>query len=236
MKYKLTLTQNTTYAEVGQKNPLRWKTLLRAGDSFKDQSGWIKCKDFYNDTVAFFKEGSVFSIWSYQNKIEKNDEGVYFLLKYISDQKAFAENIAVFNKRLKKDLGCTVDIIDADKDEAIILIPNELWESTYRISMVTMVIRLGNYGYIHKNWEDFWNTDSPSYRHENAFTEDAKDNARKYGFKEPEGFEGYWWYCGPQHNSKVIKKQTGGTIHNNGVSNWSMFIKKAMAEGAKAQV
>lgn len=226
--FNIKLTDTSTYAEVGQINPLRWKTLFKEEDgSFTDQSGWVKCKDFYNDTVAYFKEGSVFSIHSYQNKIKKNDEGVYFLLKYIKDKASFFRNIEVMNQRLFTDLKCSVGVWDQGNDEVVICVPLELWETTYRISMVTFVIRLCNYGNEYKCWEDFWDTHAPSYKIESAFTQDAKNNAVQLGFLVPEAFKDYWWYCGPAYNSKVKKNQTGSTIHNNGVSNWSMFMKQA---------
>lgn len=230
MKFNIKQLNNKPYNEVGQTNPLRWKTLFREKDNtFIDQSGWVKCKDFYNDTVAFFKEGSVFSIYGYENKIKKNDEGVYFLLRYVKDRATFHKNLAVMNSRLLKDLGCVVTAEDNDtqtQDEVVILIPTELWESTYRISMVTMVIRLCNYGIEFKKWEDFWSTDSPAYKFENAFTAEAKANALKLGFKVPPKFEKYWWYCGPQYNSLAKPGTIGGTIHNNGVSSWSQWMKQ----------
>lgn len=228
MKFNLKLNNNSTYAEVGQKNPLRWKTLFKNSDgSFEDQSGWVKCKDFYNDTVAFFREGSKFSIYGYKNDIKKNEGGVYFLLKFIADKASFFENMAVMNSRLQKDLGCSVDVLDAEGDECIILIPNELWATTYRISMVCMVVRLCNYGYKYKTWDDFWSTNAPVYTMEHAFTAEAKKNALNLGFKVPAKFEKFWWYCGEKYNSEVIKGQTGGTIHNNGCSSWSQYMEKA---------
>ena len=224
--FKLVLKDNSTYAEEGQKNPIRWKTLFKEQDgSFTDQSGWIKCKDFYNDTVAFFKEGSVFSIYSYQNKIKKNDEGVYFLLKNITERPTFLENIAVVNKRLKEDLGCEVQVWEQDKEHLMFLIPNELWETTYRISMITMVVRLCNYGIAYKTWEDLWDSHAPVYKVEHSFTQDAKNNALKWGFQVPEQFREYWWYCSKEYNSKTKPKTVGGTIHNCGVSTWSAGMK-----------
>lgn len=228
--FKINIKDKTTYAEVGQTNPLRWKTLFReTKDAFTDQSGWIKCKDFYNDTVAYFKEKSVFSIYGYKNAIKKNDEGVYFLLKFIKDKPSFFHNIGVMNERLKADLGCVVGAWDHNEDEVVILIPTELWETTYRISMVTFVIRLCNYGNTYNVWEDFWNTHAPSYKTEHAFTQDAKNNALKLGFRVPKEFDKYWYYAGPSYNSQKNPKQTGSIIHNNGVSNWSEFMKQASA-------
>jgi hypothetical protein len=231
MKFKFNLKNNKTYNEVGQNNPIRWKTLFCEQDgSFTDQSGWIKCKDFYNDTVAYFREGSVFSIYGYDNKIKKNDEGVYFLLRYVKDKKSFFHNMEIMNKQLQADLGCKVQWWDVDADtpdEVVILIPNELWETTYRISMVTMCIRLCNWGYKYKNWEDFWSTDAPVYKLEQAFTEFAKKNARTLGFKVKPGFEKYWWYFSKDFNSEAKPGTKGSTIHNNGVSEWSSGMEKA---------
>lgn len=220
------LSNTSTYAEVGQINPLRWKTLFKEADgSFIDQSGWIKCKDFFNDTVAFFKEKSVFSIYGYKNDIKKNEEGVYMLLKFVSDKPSFIKNIEVVNKQLKQDLGCELSVQDHKDDELVILIPNELWETTYRISMVTMVIRLCNYGVTYSQWNDIWAEQSPVHNPEHAFTLDAKVNAQNLGFKVKPEFSKYWWFCGKEYNNETKPKQTGGTIHNNGVSNWSMYMK-----------
>ena len=226
--FNIKQTDKSTYAEVPQTNPLRWKTLLKEADgSFSDQSGWIKCKDFYNDTVAFFKEGSVFSIYGYKNNIKKNEEGVYFLLKFVKDKPSFFKNIDVVNEQLHADLGCRLQALDHDvDDEVVLLIPNELWESTYRISMVTMVVRLCNYGCVYEHWNDLWNTHAPSYQIEHAFTQEAKNNAVRLGFKVPQMYANYWFYAGPEFNSKNKPKQTGGIIHNNGVSNWSEFMKQ----------
>jgi hypothetical protein len=225
--FKIVQNDKSTYCEVPQTNPLRWKTLFREADgSFVDQSGWIKCKDFYNDTVAYFKEGSVFSIYSYKNAIKKNEEGVYFLLKFIADKESFLHNIEALNPQLSFDLGTCLECWDQGDDEVVILIPNELWESTYQISLVTMMIRLCNYGVVYEKWDDFFAEKAPINTVEHAFTEDAKKNAQKWGFKVPEPFGEYWYYCGPEYNSKVKPKQTGGYIHNNGVSNWSEFMKQ----------
>lgn len=226
---QLKLNNNKTYAEVGQVNPLRWKTLYRESPTeFVDQSGWIKCKDFYNDTVAYFKSGVIFSIWSYDNAVKKNDEGVYFLLKYIKDKASFLRNLEIVNKQLFKDLNCTVGHLPVDEnDSLIILIPNQLWESTYRISLITLCVRLCNYGYDHKSWEEFWHSQSPGIAIDKVVSADAVQNILKYGFHVPQKFSKYWWFAGLNHNSEKLPKQTGAMIHNNGINDWSMWMKKA---------
>jgi hypothetical protein len=226
---KIKFQDNTTYAEVGQVNPLRWKTLWKQPDgAFVDQSGWIKCKDFYNDTVAYFKEGSVFSIYGYKNAIQKNEEGVYFLLKFIKDKASFFKNMDAVNEQLVSDLGCRVQVLDMDADdEVVVCIPLELWESTYRISMITMVVRLCNYGVLYKTWDDIWAEKSPVNTVEHAFTPDAKKNAKTLGFLVPDKFKDFWYFAGPEFNSKKAPRPPQDVIiHNNGVSNWSEFMKQ----------
>lgn len=229
VKFVFNLKNNKTYAEVGQPNPLRWKTLFMEKDgSFTDQSGWVKCKDFYNDTVAFFKAGSVFSIYGYENNIKKNKDGVYFLLRNIHDRDQFLHNIGVMNTQMEKDLGAQVVAWPQEaKDEMVVLLPNEVWESTYRISMVTMCVRLCNYGVKYDRWADFWTTNAPSHTIDHAFSPAAIKNAKTLGFKVPDKFSKYWYYCGDDYNSEKKPAQTGGTIHNNGCTNWSMFMEAA---------
>jgi hypothetical protein len=225
--FKIQFQDHTTYAEEGQVNPLRWKTLWKQPDgSFVDQSGWIKCKDFYNDTVAYFKEGSVFSIYGYKNAIQKNEEGVYFLLKFIKDQASFFANLGVVNKQLYSDLGCGMTANIIGEDEVVILIPTELWESTYRISMITMVVRLCNYGVLYTTWDDIWAEKAPVNTVEHAFTQEAKANAKTLGFLVPDQFKDFWYFAGKEYNSKQKPTLTGSVIHNNGVSNWSLYMQQ----------
>lgn len=149
------------------------------------------------------------------------------LLKYINDMPTFLKNLKVVNKRLQADLDCQVEIIGEGihPDEVIILIPNELWETTYRISMITMVIRLCNYGYKYSDWESMWKDGAPSTNLDHAFSPNALKNAKNMGFTVPKKYEKYWWYCGDEWNNVAKEKQTGGMIHNNGVSSWSMYMK-----------
>jgi hypothetical protein len=226
--FNLKLNDKSAYIEIGQRNALRWKTLFREGDIFTDQSGWIKCKDFFNDTVAFFKAGTVFSIYGYKNNIKKNEEGVYILLKYINDMPSFKSNMEIINQQLKKDLGCVLEMHDTkEKDEQIVLIPTALWETTYRISLVTFVIRLCNYGYKYKEWYNFFDQEAPACQLEHAFTPQAMKMAKELGFKVPEKFAKYWYYAGETYNSEKAPTAQGGIIHNNGCSNWNMYMEKA---------
>lgn len=229
MKVTLKLTNHTTYLEVGQVNPLRWKTLFKEKDgSFIDQSGWIKCKDFFNDSLAYFKSGQVFSIYGYKNNIKKNEEGVYFLLKDIKDMDSFISGMNVMNVRMFKDLKCEVSYWQHGKEQAIILLPNPIWESTYILSLATMIIRCCNYGYQYKEWEDFYGVGAPMNTVEHAFDPEAKKNTKEWGFLVPKAFRKFWWYGGKAYNSKTMPDVTGGTIHNNGVCGWCQGIEQGV--------
>lgn len=233
MQMKIILNTNTTYCEVGQVNPLRWKTMFKQDNGdFVDQSGWIKCKDFFNDTVAYFNAGVEFAIYGYKNKIKKNDDGVWMLLKHIKEPEVFAANIGVLNTQLTKDGLGLLQLINTDKqDEYLCLIPNDLWATTYHISLITMAIRLCNYGIKYEKWEDFWMPKSPCQAIDRVFSAAACQGVTKHGFKVPEGFQDYWWFAGPSHNSKVVAKDklpgVSLTIHNNGVVNWTNYMKVA---------
>jgi hypothetical protein len=222
MKFNIKLTNDSRYCEVGQTNPLRWKTLFKEKDgSFIDQSGWIKCKDFFNDTLAYFKVGTKFSIYGYKNDIKKNEEGVYFLLKEIKDMDSFIDGLNVMNVRLFKDLKCEVAYWPQEKGQCVILLPNQIWESTYILSLATMIIRCANYGYKYKEWEDFFAPGTPMNTVEHAFTEKAKKFTKEHGFLVPKEYRKYWWFFNKQHNSGTNPNATGGTIHNNGACEWT---------------
>jgi len=44
------------YAEMPQPNPLSWRIMHKRGDTLVSQSCPIRCKDFFNDVVAW-KQG-----------------------------------------------------------------------------------------------------------------------------------------------------------------------------------
>lgn len=225
--FKIAPIPGTTYSELHQVNPLRWVMLFRESeDKFTCQTGLVKCKDFFNDNLAYFKHGIKFGIWGYTSEAKKNDEGVYFLLKNIDDQECFLNNIDVINEKLMEQLSCKLSYWKQDKD-VVMLLPNPIWESTWRLSLVTILIRCSNYGYKHAKWEDFFEHKAPLVAVDKVFDPLATKNCKAWGFIVPhKDAEGCWWYCGPDYNSKKQPNQTGGTIHNNGCCNWSMFLKQ----------
>lgn len=226
MKFQIKNTaQESGYGEIPQVNPLRWVMLYRTGDDvFETQTTDIKCKDFFNDTLAFHKHGKNFNMYGYAANKKKNEEGIYFLLKHIGDFASFASNIEVLNKKLREQLKCELSFWQQSEKEVVMLLPNPVWDSTWKLSLVTMLIRCCNYGYRYEQWDDFYRTDAPLNQQERSFDIRAKANTQAWGFIVPEKYQKYWWFNGSEYNSEKYPEMIGGTIHNNGCVSWSMYL------------
>ena len=224
--FKTKITHKNTYSEINQPNPLRWRIMHREKDTLTSQSGLIKCKDFFNDVVAYKNAEHKFSIYGFKNEIKFNRYGVYFLLIKIADRDKFFANLDVLNQRLQQDLDTKVSYYKAarGKDRAIIHIPNPLWKSTYYISLVTMLIRLCNYNYEYKEWEDFFKPDAPMNTVDGAFNDKAKALTKTHGFALPQAKD-YWYYARYGFTSQSNKPLSSSVIHNNGCSDWAMALE-----------
>ena len=225
--FKFNTTHRNKYAEIDQANPLRWRVMFRDKKTLHSQSGLIKCKDFFNDVVAWKRTGVEFDIYGFNNKIKFNRAGLYFVLLHIYDREVFKHNLAVLNERIVQDLNTKISVYNDPRNSTrvIIHIPNALWQTTYHISLVTMMIRLCNYKIKYDTWESFFAPESPLNTAEKAFTRDAKEFTQKHGFVLPENAQKYW-YCAPYGwNSAANKPITATIIHNNGCSNWVEALK-----------
>ena len=196
--FKYSLDYKASYSEMPQVNPLKWKILFRDGDTFKAQSAWLVCKDFFNDVVAFLNTGTEFVKYGFRNNVQHNDEGIYLLLKNVNDN--FVENIETLNKQLRKDLGVQIDVVDNPNKMCVLLLPLDLWKSTYIISLTTMCLRLCNYGYVINEWLDFW---GEAAKIDKAFNEHSISYVKKNGFGVPDTYKKYWSYAGDRYNSSI---------------------------------
>lgn len=223
--FDLKITHKNDYAEIAQANPLRWRIMLLENNTLVSQSGLIKCKDFFNDVVAYKQGGLHFSMYRFDNKIKFNEEGLYVHLTEIADKELFWHNIDTLNDRIYEDLGVFLELTEV-KDGYIMLIPHALWENTYRISLVTMMVRLCNYFIPYEKWEDFFDEYSPLKSVETSFTVEAIAFAKANGFTLPKNKEGYWYYAGEECNSLSANPGFYTTvIHDNGVSSWTRWMK-----------
>ena len=228
--FKLKNTHQTTYGEIHQPNPLRWRIMFREKNVLSSQSGIIKCKDFFNDVVAWKKAKMAFSMYSFKNDIKFNRYGVYFHITGIEDRDRFFANLDVLNQRLQQDLNTKVSYYKASrcKTAAIIHIPNPLWENTYRISLVTMMIRLSNYAMAYEGWDDFFKEDAPMCTADKAFTKEAQKLTKAFGFNPPAITNGCWYYSTHGYISKKCPKPAVSIIHNNGCSSWAKALEGAI--------
>lgn len=221
-KLKLDFAGGSCLTELSQRNPLRWKMMYREGDVLSAQSPWLKCKDYFNDVVAYVNTGVEFEVHGFKNKIKLNEEGLYVVVNNITDKATFINNMAVVNEQLYKDIGDTVSITATeDSKQLVLLLPRNAFQSTYVISLLTYVIRNSNYGYKYKSWDSFWEDSATTVQFEADPLGDARDHVRKWGFAVPEQFKGYWWYAGKNYNGQpgveFKGNEQGYNIHNNGM-------------------
>ena len=226
--FKLNNTHRTHYGELPQPNPLRWRIMHRDKNLMSSQSGLIKCKDFFNDIVAWKKANMQFTMYDFKNNIKFNRYGVYFHLTQLHDREQFFANLDIMNERITADMGTKVSYYPASrsKTSAFVHIPNPLWESTYYISLVTMLIRLCNYAYKYNTWDDFFNEDAPLNTVDKAFTKEAKELTKVTGFKLPENVSNLWYCARFNVNSKTTPKPSSAVVHNNGCSDWARALKE----------
>lgn len=225
--FKLTIKHKQTYGEVPQANPLRWRIMYREKKELVSQSALIKCKDFFNDVVAWKNAQTEIKIYGFDNKIKFNRAGLYFCLTNIDSLRRFKKNIAVINQRLEQDLNTKLTIYSLGRGKAVLHIPNELWKTTYRISTVTMLIRVSNYEYEFTDWESFFAPQSPLNTVETAFKEGAKKLVQHQGFLEPEKAKGCWYFSRNGHTSNGKNPFFPSIVHNNGAQDWANALNIA---------
>lgn len=218
-KINILKTHNKQYAELDQPNPVRWRIMHRKDDVLTSQTSLIKCKDFFNDIVAWKKAKKLIEIYNFKNRIRFNKEGLYFHLTEISDVDKFVYNLYVLNARLRQDL--KTEIMCAPRENSVILlIPHILWRNTYYISLVSMMLRLCNYNVKYEKWDDFFDDEAPLNTIEDAFTAQAKKFTQKNGFKLLTKYRKLWYNSSNGWNSASTKPLTPSVIHNNGVCDW----------------
>ena len=207
------------YAEIDQPNPLRWRIMHRSKDVLTSQSCLIKCKDFFNDVVAWKKAKKAFVIYSFKNNIKFNRNGLYVLLTEISDEKIFLSNIEIVEQRLWQDLRETL-VMDRVDDGFVVLIPHKVFSNTYYISLFSMLIRLCNYNTEYTTWDSIFDENAPLNTVEEAFNDNAKAFTQKNGFKLLTKYRKLWYNSTNGWNSASGKELIGSIIHNNGVCDW----------------
>ena len=219
--YKLTNTCNETYAEEHQFNPMQWKIVHPQGKNvYKDVSGWIVCKDFFNDYAYTLNTGKAFTIYGYSagNMQPANkDQDFYVALRKLCDE--FFDNIKVLNDYLiSQKLPC-VSLSPGKKGEALLTIPRYYLNNTHHISLITLIIRLLNNPIKFADWDalckhsDFEGGDSWKW---------ADVVSKGVFFNIPDSLREFVYYVDKNYNSKTVNEgyQLASLVHNNGVISW----------------
>lgn len=209
-----------TYSEVGQTNPLRWMFLEEKEEGvYQSSSGWIKCKDFFNDVVYFREAGKGFGIYSFDCSTVGTAKGkdVAFLMK--GTKEGFDTNLGQLNKFLHDNGFPTMTWGLTDRG-FVLTTPSYYWESTYRISLLSFLIRICNINKSVKSWEELLST-KQSGEDQGLLDRVVKENIF---FKIPKKYAGYFYYAGKEYNGNKGKDNTKNfystVVHNNGMISW----------------
>lgn len=220
MPIKLTLTNTFgLYSENNQPNPIRWTILRQDGDeSFVNVSNKFRCKDYFNDVVYNLQTGQNLVAYGFDTtplKLNK-DEPVPLLLSDLDD--CFEVNLQMLNTYLDANILPTIDY-KVVKQGTIVFIDPWYWKSTYRISLLTLIIRLLNYKEI-ASFDALAAYKAFPYQDQEKWDAVVK---KKMFFHTPEKWNKYVWYTDPNYNSEKIKLvdyNTATVVHNNGVLSW----------------
>jgi len=213
------------YAEMPQPNPLSWRIMHKRGETLVSQSCPIRCKDFFNDVVAWKQAKHAFSIYSFDNRVKFNKDGLHVLLTNIADMGKFMYNFAVVAVKLDEDLGVDIQTYDVPEG-VVIIIPNKVLKSTYYTSLLTMAIRCCNYDVKYESWGDLFADGAPMNTVENAFDNDAKTFTKQHGFKLLPKYRKLWYNSTHGYNSASGHDLVASIIHNNGVVSWVKSMKE----------
>lgn len=216
--FALDKIKNVSYSERNQANPLRWSVFyLDKENKYIRQTNPMMCKDFFNDMVAKY-QGICLNIYGLDcEKINLNEYGVWLLLSNTTDQ--FIGNVErVLNPKLGHETGQILNPAKVEdlNGEVLVLIPRSLFNSTYTISYLTLVIRACNAAKDFSSWENLMTNSKETLIQSAPWLKDKN-------FLPPDHLKEYWWWQGEAYNSKKIAETTYGLrnfVHNNGVFAW----------------
>jgi len=216
-----TVPSSSSLTETGQSNPIRFCFVKREDTTLTPESPWFKCKDYFNDVVAA-KNGLFFVQYGFDNSklSAKDEQGAWLLLKEIKYKEEFKKSLQAVQHEEHPVL---VEDIDDKPTMLLIYIPEFYFENTYKISLLTFLIRLCNEigsPTIFTGFEQALR--SSNCVMSNMFYQRHIDRIVKDGWKAP--VEGYWWWCGNMYNSKTTwYPEHSRTVHNCGVKSWFMY-------------
>lgn len=218
-----------SYTESPQNNPLRYCCLHQVGEeAFENTTNVFKCKDYFNDFVAHKHGADPFVVYGISSDVAKFDQygGLTVLFSGITAnlEGNMRRVLAPFRKQWGVDI--QFRLLSAGEvngglpgmigDKALVWFSSECFQSTFRISMLLLLIRNCNYNV------DMADYDAVLHQHtatEGQWKPEWMDMIRGQKFDFPEQ-QKYWWHFSEEQNSLTKPLMTGSIIHNNGQANW----------------
>ena len=202
-KYKL-----HDLTESSQTNPIRYHILHRVDDTYTDQSGEFKCKDYMNDIVAKYQGININPYGMDFAKIKVNDEGVYLLLTKLKHVDNLQAGLSMISTQTEKD-GYPALQTTPVKEGIVLFIDKAYFVSTYVISFLMSCVRLVHSETTYESVEQLVTTERKSYdahgnSQDNPFGFYSKQMAKNM-FKNPcISFT----YLGPDKDDAYIRNFT----------------------------
>jgi hypothetical protein len=215
------LLATKTYMESPQANPMRWQWMYREKQTLTAQAGLMRCKDFFNDLVAK-RHGHDIQVYGLNTDgLKFNRYGLYVLLTDVLADTIIANIETAINPKMKEDIGKTIKCFKQSSNSVVIRMPLEIFDSTYRTSLTTMLIRLSNYDVRFDSFDDFYTPKSALNKTEMSLSPRAQKLTQHFGFKLPKD---EWYlssdgFCGSGHKPIVAS-----IIHNNGCTDWARSL------------
>ena len=216
------------YTESGQKNPIRWMVLHQTGENeYENTTDWFRCKDYFNDFVAYkhgHDEFQVYGMTSSWGKFDANG-GMYVLVK--DTLSGFEHNIqTVILNEFTESWGVSIHALKLTPEQVpsidnayLLWLSPECFVSTFRSSLITLLLR---------NCNTNFKFDSFDQRLDRALILDGHLSPHAYFMLKEHKYNfpaqaKHAWYCGGRYYPGGLKVD-GGTIHDNGIVSWSEWV------------
>jgi len=211
------------YTEIPQANPIRWSVCLYEDDKFVQQTGWFKCRDFFNDMAALYNGANNCIYGMDTQKIKVNTYGIFLLIKETTPQ--FIDNVMrCVAPKYKEEIGGDLHPVPVEDmpGHVLILLPKDLVDNTYSFSFVTLLLRACN------DAKEFSCYDHLISESVEGLVANYKDSLKHLSLKRPAHLRKYWWWSGPVYNSLTKTENSfeyRPILHDNGVMSWIRYTQ-----------
>ncbi len=234
VKQLLPFGKPTDYAENSQANPIRYVVYYKNEDgTYQAQTNEFKCKDFFNDMVAWY-HGIKFRRYGMDfREFTLNEEGVYVELRNLKP--TFLNNVKTVLGEEFKVFGAEVSFenIGTRQTSVMMFVPRKFFSCTYFISYLTLMLRNCNWDVSYTTPDDIF-----SYSGSDSLLRTSKTIMNKWPLKDEPWLSEYWFYSGPNINSKKTYQQGDWDpcVHNCGIVHWSIQLPSLMSSYNKEAI